>query len=102
MLRCAMADVAELVKFGRGVNLIHRGFIMKRDRRTQDKQYWRCTKSGCPGRLHTDFLQPPTILQSAPHGHMPDEELVRSRKVTRDLCLAAEDRPLVPLSQVSS
>ena len=73
----AMANVnAELVKSGRGTNLIVRGYSFRKDRRYPAKQHWRCTVPGCPGRAHTDFTDPPTVLRETDHNHIPDEEAI--------------------------
>ena len=98
----AMANVnAELVKSGRGTNLL-RGYSLRKDRRYPAKQHWRCTVPGCPGRAHTDFTDPPTVLRSTDHNHIPDEDGISRKRTKHVLCDAAKNRPLVPLSQVSA
>ena len=60
-----MANIlGEIVKSGRGHNLLYEGYALRKDRRYEEKQHWRCTVVGCPGRAHTDFSDPPVILQS--------------------------------------
>ena len=99
----AMANVnAELVKSGRGTNLLVRGYSFRKDRRYPAKQHWRCTVPGCPGRAHTDFTDPPTVLRETDHNHIPDEEAILRKRTKHVLCVAAKNRPLVPLSQVSA
>ena len=99
----AMAYVnAELVKFGRRTNLLLRGFSLRKDRRYPAKQRWRCTVPGCPGHAHTDFTDPPTVLRSTEHNHIPDEEAILRKRTKHVLCDAAKNRPLIPLSQVSA
>ena len=98
----AMANVrTELVRSGRGTNLLLRGYALRKDRRYATKQHWRCTASGCPGRAHTDFSDPPIVLSSSEHNHIPDEEHITLKRTKHRLCEAARNRPLVSLSQVS-
>ena len=60
-----MANIlGEIVKSGRGHNLLYEGYALRKDHRYEEKQHWRCTVVGCPGRAHTDFSDPPVILQS--------------------------------------
>ena len=56
--------------------------------------------SGCPGRLHTDLAAPPVVVKDVQYNHIADEELARSRRTKEELCTAAQQRPLVPLSKV--
>ena len=92
----------EVVRAWRGVNLIWNDYVYKKDRLYRTKQHWRCTVSGCPGRLHTDLADPPVVVKNVQHNHIADEELARSRKTKDELCTAAQQRPLVPLSKVST
>ena len=92
----------EVVRAFRGVNLIRNNYIYKKDRLYPTKQHWRCTLSGCPGRLHTDLADPPVVIKDVDHNHIADEELARSRKTKDELCTAAQQRPLVSLSKVST
>ena len=75
---------------------------MRKDRRYPAKQRWRCTVPGCPGRADTVFTDPPTVLRSTDHNHIPDEEAILRKRTKHVLCDAAKNRPLVPLSQVSA
>ena len=56
--------------------------------------------SGCSGRLHTDLSDPPAVVKDVQHNHIADEVLTRSRRTKEELCTAAQQRPLVPLSKV--
>ena len=78
-----MANIlGEIVKSGRGHNLLYEGYALRKDRRYEEKQHWRCpTVVGCPGRAHTDFSDPPVILQSTIHSHIPDEEQITKKRV---------------------
>ena len=91
----------EMVISGRGHNLLLGGYALRKDRRYATKQHWRCVASGCPGRAHTDFSDPPVVLHTTGHRHMPDEEDILSRRTKSRLCVEARNTPLVPLSQVS-
>ena len=53
---------------------------------------------GCSGRAHTDFSDPPVILQSTIHPHIPDEEHITKKRVKNRLCDADRDTPLIPLA----
>ena len=98
----AMENVrAELVRSGRGTNLLLRGYALRKDRRYAAKQHWRCTMSGCPGRAHTEFSDPPIVFSSSEHNHIQDEEQMTLKRTKHTLCDAARNRPLVSLSQVS-
>ena len=92
----------QIVKKGRGINLIHRGFQHSKDKRGRDgKQYWKCIKRSCPGRIHTtgemDALQ---IVKTLDHDHQPDLESVNTSKIKSDLCERAAAAPTVPLKEV--
>ena len=43
-----MANIlGEIVKSGRGHNLLYEGYALRKDRRYDEKQHWRCTVAGC-------------------------------------------------------
>ena len=62
---------------------------------------WNDPTAGCPGRAKADFSDPPLVESSKPHNHIPDEELLRSRKLKASLCVDARATPLASLQQVS-
>ena len=90
----------EVVRAWHGVNLVWNDYVYKKDRLYRTNQHWRCTVSGCLGRLHTDLADPPVVGKNVQHNHIADEELARSRKTKDELCTAAQQRPLVPLSNL--
>ena len=90
-----------IIPFHRGVNLVYEEYLYKKDRSYGGKQHWRCVTAGCPGRAKADFSDPPLVESSKPHNHIPDEELLRSRKLKASLCVDARATPLASLQQVS-
>ena len=49
----------QIVKKGRGINLIHRGFQHSKDKRGRDaQQYWKCINSTDSPDRDDDFLEP--------------------------------------------
>ena len=67
-----MANIlGEIVKYGRGHDLLYEGYALWKDHWYEEKQHWRCTVVGCPGRAHTDFSDPPVILQSTNPNYEP-------------------------------
>ena len=96
-----MANVhGEIVKSGKGVNLLFNGYLYRKDHKIAERQHWRCSVRGCGGRAHTDHGLPPVIVKIIDHTHIPDEKLVASRLAKHRLCIAAKAAPLTSLSQV--
>ena len=56
--------------------------------------------SGCSGRLHTDLADPAVVVKDVQYNHIADEVLAQSRRTKEELCPAAQQHPLVPLSKV--
>ena len=97
----AAAPRDHYIKHSRGHNLVYNNYLLKKDRTYPTKQHWRCVKKGCPGRVHTDLANPPRVLSvRGEHNHIPDEDLVYTRKMKVVLCDRAKDAPLLPLSRV--
>ena len=91
----------EIVKKGRGCNLLYNGFSFKKDRAHKNKQHWRCTVHGCAGRVHTSETNGlPTVIFSTQHSHMPDEEALTSSIAKSVLCQQAAENPCSSLRQV--
>ena len=83
------------------MNLLHDRHIYRKDHLNANKQNWRCTNSGCRGRVQTDLEVPPQILAiRAEHNHIPDDGAFTSRKLKGALCREAELFPVQSLSQV--
>ena len=92
--------MAQIIPFHRGVNLVYEQYLYKKDRVYAGKQHWRCVTAGCPGRAKADFSDPPLVTSSKTHNHIPDEELLRSRKLKASLCVDARATPLTSLQRV--
>ncbi|XP_070180617.1 uncharacterized protein [Littorina saxatilis] len=91
---------AEIVKSRRGMNLIFTDYVYRRDKVNGDFQHWKCTSSGCRGRLKSDFSDPPVVLKVTTHSHLPDEVEAKAIVVKAELCARARADPVTPVSQV--
>ena len=98
--------IAQIIPFHRGVNLVHEEYLYKKDRSYGCKQHLRCVTAGCHGRVKADFSNPPLVVSSKPHNHIPNEELLRSvsetceRLVRVQLCLPSYIRPRIDVLQL--
>ncbi|RNA17404.1 hypothetical protein BpHYR1_013017 [Brachionus plicatilis] len=50
-----------------GPKLVHEGdrYLVDKRKLTTGKTYWKCAKPGCPGRLHSEELDPYSALEKA-------------------------------------
>ena len=94
-------DQPTIVKKGRGVNLIHRGYRYSKDKKSQTGvQYWKCTTRNCSGRAHTTDTDQLLVIKLQPHDHEPDQEAANAAKIKADLCERAAQNPTVPMKEI--
>ena len=95
-------EVATIVKKGRTVNLLYKGYIytQRKDGPSGGKQYWRCTeRTGCKGRVHTSTdTEDVRVLMYTDHdSHLPDETKIVAVTAKAKLCDLGCNNPLRPL-----
>ena len=73
-----IADMAKVIKFGKGVNLVLNDYRYKKDCKCGSK-HWRCVmvRQGCKARLHTvgdeDNID---VINQTPHDHLADADYI--------------------------
>lgn len=93
---------AEIVPKGRGFNLIYQGHRLKKNRDINGTRHWRCTESGCRGKVKTRIGEGnfPEVISSTEHNHPADDELVFTTRIKADLCHLATEDLLKPLQKI--
>ena len=96
---------ARIIKKGRGLILLHQGYMYSRDRTGPGgKTYWRCTRKprgSCRARLHsTGDQEHLRVTKAGDHDHEPDEEAVATSIMKDDLCKKATTNPTKQLKEL--
>ena len=93
-----MADCIEFFTSNRGAQkLAYKGFQYCRDKKVEQKIYWKCDDRSCKGRIITTAGEPVSIIKETPHSaHGPNVAQVEVKKAMarmKDIAAQGQDAP---------
>ena len=70
----------QLIKVGKGINLLHDQFLFTINKRRESGVYFTCKKNGCRAKLKTDFEMTEILNFSEEHNHLPPDHEIENLK----------------------